>query len=120
MRNFKKLNVWQKSMALVVSTYSLTKKLPDSEKYGLISQVNRCSVSILSNIAEGSSRSTKKDYAHFLRMAIGSCFELETQAMIIEMLEFVETDELSKIKSEIDEVQKMLFGLLKALNSSRS
>lgn len=65
-------------MTIVSLTYELAKRLPDSEKFALISQMTRASVSIPSNIAEGSSRDSDKDYRHFLRMALGSSFELET------------------------------------------
>lgn len=77
--DYKKLVVWQKSMDLVVAVYSLTDKFPKSEQYGLISQMMRCSVSLPSNIAEGSRRKTTKDFSHFLIMALGSGSELETQ-----------------------------------------
>jgi len=76
MKNFKQLTVWQKSMNLVVETHQLSKSLPNEEKFGLISQMNRAAVSIPSNIAEGSSRRSDKDYARFLEIALGSSFEL--------------------------------------------
>tara|TARA_R110002096_G_scaffold209470_1_gene396629 strand:- start:296 stop:568 length:273 start_codon:yes stop_codon:yes gene_type:complete len=73
--NFKKLLIWQESMSLVVETYDLTKKFPSEEKFGLISQLNRCSVSIPSNIAEGTSKGTIKHFKSYLETALGSAFE---------------------------------------------
>lgn len=74
--SFEKLNVWQESISLVECVYKATKKFPSSEKFGLISQMRRCAVSIASNIAEGSSRITAKDKAHFSTLAFSSCMEL--------------------------------------------
>ena len=77
--NFKKLKIWQEGMELVVETYKVTKTFPSEEKYGLISQLNRCSVSIPSNIAEGIGRQSNKETIHFLYLSKGSSNELETQ-----------------------------------------
>jgi four helix bundle protein len=82
MKDFKKLNVWQKSMELVTSVYKISKEFPSEEKYGLTSHVTRSAVSIPSNVAEGSSRLSERDYFRFLEIALGSAFELETQLMI--------------------------------------
>ena len=73
--NFRKLNIWKDSLDLVYKTYSLTKAFPDSEKFGLARQLNRCSVSIPSNIAEGSSKSSDKHFKTFLETSLGSSFE---------------------------------------------
>ncbi|PLX22308.1 MAG: diversity-generating retroelement protein bAvd family protein [Marinilabiliales bacterium] len=86
MKDFKKLNVWQKGIDLVTSIYKISKNFPSEEKYGLSSQITRAAVSIPSNIAEGSSRFSEKDYFRFLEIALGSAFELETQLMIVEKL----------------------------------
>jgi len=108
-QSFKDLIVWQKSFDLVKEVYSLTSKLPDSEKFGLISQIQRCSVSIPSNIAEGTKRGTRKDYAQFLRMAYGSSAELETQLLLIHALYNIETDDLLECTNQ---VQKMLYSMI--------
>ncbi len=84
--NFRELNVWKKSMSLVFETYKLTRELPDVEKFGLVSQINRCAVSIPSNIAEGTSRITDKEITRFMNIAMGSAYELETQLMLITKL----------------------------------
>ena len=78
MQSYKDLKVWQKSIKLVVKIYKLTSLLPDEEKFGLISQMRRCSVSIPSNIAEGYARKNKKDNARFVSIAYVSATELET------------------------------------------
>ena len=82
MHNFKKLNIWVNAMSLVKDVYLLTSNFPKEEKFCLISQINRCSISIPSNIAEGSSRSSNKEFSHFIKIALGSLFELETQIIL--------------------------------------
>lgn len=91
---YKDLIVWQKAIKLVILIYDLTKAFPQNEIYGITSQMRRSSVSIPSNIAEGSKRRTKKDFEHFLSIALGSAAELETQLIISENLNL---GDLSKI-----------------------
>lgn len=118
MKDFKKLNVWQKSMELVTSVYKISKDFPVEEKYGLTSQITRSAVSIPSNIAEGSSRFSERDYFRFLEIALGSAFELETQLIIVEKLEIVKSPELTILIDEIKAIQKMLSGLMSKLKRS--
>ncbi|MCO6358698.1 four helix bundle protein [Roseivirga pacifica] len=115
MKNFKKLKVWEKGMVIVERVYSLTNVLPSSERFGLISQMNRSAVSIPSNIAEGSSRNSQKEYKHFLRIALGSCFELETQILIVERLGLGSEIDTEVLKKEVDEEEKMLMSFIKTL-----
>lgn len=82
MKNFKQLKVWQKGFDIAASTFQFASTLPKEERFGLISQMTRAAVSIPSNIAEGSSRSSEKDYSRFIEISLGSCFELETQLLI--------------------------------------
>ena len=84
----KDLTVWKRSMELVLAVYVLTENFPRTEIYGLTSQMRRCAVSIPSNIAEGRSRGTRKDYLQFLRVSLGSAAELETQIEISKQLPF--------------------------------
>lgn len=112
MKDFKKLNVWQKSMELVTSVYKISNNFPVEEKYGLTSQVTRCAVSIPSNIAEGSSRFSERDYFRFLEIALGSAFELETQLMIAENLNL---GNMNLLIEETKTVQKMISGLMNKL-----
>ena len=82
MKNYKDLKVWQRGLEVVAATYLLVRQLPREEIYGLRGQMTRAAVSIPSNIAEGSSRTSEKEYRHFLEIALGSCFELDTQLIV--------------------------------------
>ena len=112
---YQNLRVWQNAIELVTCIYQLTKKFPKDEIYGLVSQMRRCAVSIPSNIAEGSQRSSKKDFAHFLEMAKSSAAELETQLIIANNLQYIsETEKKDNIEKVID-IRKMLSGLIAKL-----
>lgn len=104
----KDLVVWQKAMDLVILVYRYTKDLPDSEKYGLISQMRRSSVSIPSNIAEGRKRGTRKDFHQFLLNAYGSGGELETQIEIARRLNLGNVIDRHNVEKLLDEVMRML------------
>ena len=115
MHKFKELVVWQKAVDLAADIYQITKKFPKEEKFGLISQVNRCGVSIPSNIAEGAGRNTDGEYNHFLGVSVASSFELETQLIIANRLNFINENDLTNIVKKINEIQNMTFGLQKSL-----
>ncbi|MEO9210542.1 MAG: four helix bundle protein [Ginsengibacter sp.] len=117
MHNFKELLVWQKSMDLVELVYKLIDCFPKDEKYGLVSQVQRCAVSIPSNIAEGSGRASKKEFQHFLSIAIGSSFELETQLILAFKFNYIAESQLNEFEKLVSEIQKMIHGLYKSLNN---
>lgn len=102
-------------MDVTTATYKLTEMLPDKEKYNLISQICRSAVSIPSNIAEGAGRHTKKDFSNFLSMALGSSFELETQVILTEKLNYLTKDQTAQLLSQLTEVQSMILGLKKSL-----
>ena len=87
--NFKKLQIWQEAIELVTLNYKFTSTLPDFEKFGLVSQLNRCAVSIPSNISEGTSKRTNKHFITFLEHSLGSVFEWETQMIICRILDFI-------------------------------
>ena len=112
-KSYKELIVWQKSMKLVTMVYELSKKFPDDEKFGLTSQMRRCSVSVPSNIAEGWGRLSRKNYIQFLRISRGSLFELETQVLITKELNYINDSVI--IESLIIEISKMLNSLIKKL-----
>jgi four helix bundle protein len=101
---------------LAIKIYSVTEKFPKSEVYGIVSQMRRCAVSIPSNIAEGRNRGTRKDFAQFLRIALGSAAELETQTEISKNLNFLEEPEYSQITSEISEIGMMLRAIIRKLD----
>lgn len=103
--SFKELTVWQKSVDIATSVYSLTKQLPSMEQYGLISQMNRSAVSIASNIAEGQQRNNRAEFRQFIGIAKGSAAELETQLIIVGRVHNIETIAIIK---DLEEVQKML------------
>jgi len=118
--DYKDLIVWQKSMDLVVLIYELTSKFPDLEKFGLISQMRRCAISIPSNIAEGRRRSTKKDYSSFLHNAYGSGAELETQIEISKRLGYGDKISYNKIDGLLLEVMKILNAMIYKMNNLKS
>jgi four helix bundle protein len=115
MHNFKELKVWQLSRQLVRDVYELTAEFPSSEKYGLISQLRRCTVSIPSNIAEGAGRNTDKDFAQFLNISLGSAYELETLLILSFDINLITQEQLDLLTIRISEIQKMTFGLIKTL-----
>jgi len=115
MHQFKKLDVWNRSVDLAVEIYSLTKSFPSEEKYGIVSQMRRCSVSISSNIAEGAGRNTDGEFIHFLGIAEGSANELETQAIISSRLGYIQKIDLEKIESFIGEIKNKIFKLKRSL-----
>jgi len=113
--NFKELKVWQKTRVLIKKIYEVSAKLPSREKYGLSSQIQRAAVSIASNIAEGSGRGSDKEFIYFLNIARASSFELETQVILLNDLDYINTSEVEEILNSIEEIQKMLFGFISKL-----
>jgi four helix bundle protein len=109
MRKYKDLNIWQRSVDLAVNIYKVTSDFPQEEKYGLISQLRRCSISVPSNIAEGAGRSSDKEYKHFIDISYGSLYELETQVVISNRLGLIPDDVFRELDGEINEIQKMIF-----------
>ena len=103
-------------MELVLAVYTLTENFPKTEIYGLTSQMRRCAVSIPSNIAEGRSRGTRKDYLQFLRISLGSIAELETQIEISKQLPFGKKLYYNEVERLLLEVIKMMRAMIKALN----
>lgn len=112
---YKDLIVWQKAVALVTSIYALTKSFPQEEKFGIVSQLNRASVSIPSNIAEGWGRESSKNYLQFLKITRGSVMETETLLVISKNLNDINDSQYSIITQEIEEVSKILQGLINSI-----
>jgi len=102
--NFKKLKIWQMAMELAKDIFKLTSSFPSSEKFGLTSQMNRCAVSMPSNIAEGSSR-TNKSFSHFIDISLGSSFELQTQLLLANSQNYVTGDFSLFIEGKIKKQQ---------------
>ncbi|MEK0443085.1 MAG: hypothetical protein RL403_2063 [Bacteroidota bacterium] len=117
MHRYKDLTVWQKAMQLVVEIYKITEKFPLKERYGLITQMNRCAISIPSTIAEGAGRNTNKDFDHFLAISLGSSFELGSQLGLSNRLGYMELEVVEKMEVELTHIQNMIVKLKKNLNS---
>ena len=115
MKDHKDLDVWIQSMLLVEDIYALTKNFPSNEKYGLSSQIKRAVVSIPSNIAEGAGRKGDKEFIQFLYIAMGSLSELETQLIVSNRLQFVNSIEI--YLHQIEKIKKMLIGLIRYVNN---
>lgn len=116
MHRYKELHVWKKAIDLAVEVYRITEKLPSEEKYGLISQMNKSAVSIPSNIAEGAGRNGKKEFDNFLGIALGSSFELDTQIIISNRLDYINDRDFQHLESELEHLQNMIVKLKKSLN----
>jgi len=111
------LQIWKRSMNLVKEIYIITQNLPSEEKFGLISQIRRCAVSIPSNIAEGAGRNNVKEFIQFLGIASGSAYELETQLILLFELNFKQEIEITPLTNELAEIQKMIYSFKTKLNN---
>lgn len=109
--SFEKLNVWMEARDFVVAIYKATATFPVDEKFGLISQLRRASISIASNIAEGSSRKSKKDQNRFYTMAFSSTLEVLNQLIISKELNFIDDDVYQTLMGEIEQMTAMLNSL---------
>ena len=115
MHDYKKLEVWQESVNLVTEIYPLTGNFPGSERFGLVSQINRSAVSIPSNIAEGAGRLSKKEFAQFLGYAMASSYELETQLLIACNLKFISTRQKEEITESLNIIQRKMRNLINSI-----
>ena len=114
-QHFKDLIAWQKAMNLVTAIYEATQLFPKHEIFGLTSQIRRAAVSIPSNIAEGQSHYSKKEFLHFLRHSRGSLAELETQLLIAKQVNYLPTPKAEELLVQADEVSRILSGLMASL-----
>lgn len=108
--NFKKLDIWSRSVDFVTEIYLLTQTYPKEEIFGLIAQTRRAAVSAPLNISEGSAKSSNKDFARFLEMAVGSLFELETALIVACNLNYINSEELLDKQMKVNELQRMING----------
>lgn len=115
--SYKELVVWQKAMTIAEKIYLLTSNFPPEEKFGLVSQIRRSAVSIPLNIAEGRGRSSRKDFAQFLHIALGSVNELETQLELSMRLSLSSKADYNEIIGLLLEVKKMLFKMISSLKA---
>ena len=118
MRNFRNLEIWNNAIEIAKAIYIITSKLPNTEKYGLASQMQRAAVSISSNIAEGASRRTEIDFARFLDIAIGSSFELETQLIIAKEIGYISQGDLDIQINTLNTLQKQINTLVTKIRIS--
>lgn len=108
MRDYTRYEIWNDAVDFAVQVYDQTKAFPDAEKFGLISQLRRASVSISSNFAEGCSRSSEKDFCRFVKISLGSAFEVKTQLIIANRLNFLNNANFNKCLDSIDKMSKQL------------
>lgn len=113
---FKDLEIWKQSRALCSEIYLITTSFPENEKFGLTNQLRRASVSIPSNIAEGSSRISNKEFCRFLDFSLGSAYEVETQLLIATDLDFTSSDRIKKTIEKLNNITKMILSFKKSLN----
>ena len=111
----KDLDVWKKSIELVTVIYDITKQFPKEEMFELISQMRRAAISIPSNIAEGATRNSKKEFNQFLYIALASASELETQLIIAKNLNYINKELEQNLVLELNMISRMLQGLIKSI-----
>jgi len=114
----KELDVWKESIEFVVEIYKITGTFPKEELYGLISQIRRSSISIPSNIAEGSARNSDKEFIQFLYISLGSMAELETQIIISKELNYI--NDITSVINRINKIKQMILGLIKYLKKKQN
>ena len=117
--HYKQLTVWQKAMALVKDVYEITASFPKQEQFGLVSQLRRAAVSIPSNIAEGQGRMSSGEFIQFLGIARGSLHEVETQLIVACDLGFLKKADLERLGTSVQEVGRLLNGLIRSLKSKK-
>lgn len=113
LQSFEDLNAWQQCRRLYLFIYKVTKNFPEEEKFGLVSQMRRASVSAASNIAEGFGRASKIDKAHFYTMARGSITELQNQCILANDVGLISNTNLNSLKTELITAHKLVVGLIK-------
>ena len=117
LQDFHSLQVWRKAHELTLTVYRVTATFPDTERFGLTSQIRRCCASIPANIAEGCGRGGGKDFARFLRIAAGSASELEYHVLLAHDLQIVQVEEYEHVVRAAAEIRRMLAGLLRKLRT---
>lgn len=117
MHHYQQLNIWKESMDLVLEIYQLTDSFPQTELFGLTSQMRRAAISVPSNIAEGAGRLSTLDFRRFLNIALGSLCELHTQLILSKRLALIEEDKSTSIEDKIDKIKNMIYRFAQKLNS---
>lgn len=119
MRNFRNYEVWKKSMDFVEQVYRIVHSFPSFERYGIADQMRRAAVSIPSNIAEGASRVSDKEFVHFLHISMGSAFEVETQILIAHRLGYLSNESNLELMISIQYIEKKLNNLISSIQDSQ-
>jgi four helix bundle protein len=119
-QNYKDLDVWKKSVALTTDLYRLTSGFPDTERYGMSSQIRRATTSIAANIAEGWGRGSTGEYIQFLTVARGSLMELETHLIVACNLNFLKSGDLAAVSKPVKDIEKMLNRLIAVLRTRKA
>lgn len=117
--SYRDLLVWQKALELAKQLYGVSRRLPEDERFGLMSQLRRTAVSVVSNIAEGQARRTRKEFVQFLYVARGSLAELDTQLILSTELHYIPEKNHVELSGKIDELQRMLYKLIESLGGGR-
>jgi len=117
-KTYKDLKIWQKAIKLTIQIYKTIKKFPESEIYNLNIQIKKAVISIPSNIAEGYGRNSSKDYLRFLKIAMGSLFELQTQILISKELEYIDPNEYCELEGNMKEIERMTSSMIRKINYS--
>lgn len=107
MHKYRELEIWKRAIDLTVDVYALTQRFPEDEKFGLTSQIKRAAVSVPSNIAEGAGRNSNKEFNQFLGISTGSIFEVETQLILAERLNFLSSDQIEEVLNRSNELVRM-------------
>jgi four helix bundle protein len=117
-KSYKELNVWKKGIEIVEHIYEITENFPQKELYVLTSQLRRSALSIPSNVAEGFARGHTAEYRQFLRTALGSCAELDTQLTIVQRRNYATQAEILNLQEDLDHESRMIMNLIKSLSKN--
>ena len=117
MQNFQKLTVWHLARHIAKEVYLLTKNLPVSERFGLTSQIRRCVISISSNIAEGAAKTSKADFTRFLEISLGSCFEIRSQLILCNDLNYFSAESTQGLFTNLEKLEKQISSLITRIRS---
>ena len=117
-RSYKELNIWKKGIEIVDCIYAITENFPQNELYGLASQMQKSAISIPSNIAEGFARGHTAEYKQFLRIALGSCAELDTQLIIAHRRNYITQAKALNLQENLDHESRMIMNLIKSLRKN--
>lgn len=120
MKDFRDLNVWEKAHKLALEIYRLTKQFPNEEKYGLVSQLRRCTASVPANIAEGCGKRGHGEFSRFLQIAAGSTNELDYHLLLSRDLEYLRDSDSERLYGDVVEIRKMLASLIKTVEADRT